>query len=69
LGVLCDDPRSASVRCLEAVTVVRWENQAFQRMLLRDFNLITLIFAKAVRILKDHEKSLMEAAIGTQAPK
>jgi CRP-like cAMP-binding protein len=69
LGVLCDDPRSASVRGVENATVVRWENKAFQRMLMRDFDLVVRIFAKAVQLLKDHEKSLMADIVKAQTAK
>ena len=59
LSVLCDMPRSASVRVVEAATVLRWQADDFRRMLLRDPSLSARIFKESLRTLIEKEQSLI----------
>ena len=59
LSVLCDISRSASVRVVEAATVLRWEAADFRRMLLRDPSLSARIFQESLRTLIEKEQSLI----------
>jgi CRP-like cAMP-binding protein len=59
LSVLCDMPRSASVRVVEAATVLRWEAADFRLMLLRDSSLSARIFQESLRTLIEKEQSLI----------
>lgn len=59
LAVLCGIPRSASVRVVEAATVLRWEAEDFRRLLLRDPSLSARIFQESLRTLIEKEQSLI----------
>ncbi len=59
LSVLCGIPRSASVRVVEAATVLRWEAEDFRRLLLRDPFLSARIFQESLRTLIEKEQSLI----------
>ena len=59
LSVLCDMPRSASVRVVEAATVLQWEAADFRQMLLRDRSLSARIFQESLRTLIEKEQSLI----------
>jgi CRP-like cAMP-binding protein len=66
LAVLCGIPRSASVRAKETATVLRWGDDAFRTLLLRDPSLSQRIFREALRTLIDKERSLIDALVRTQ---
>jgi len=66
LAVLCGIPRSASVRAKENCTVLRWSDEAFRTLLLRDPSLSQRIFGEALRTLIDKERSLIDSLVKTQ---
>lgn len=59
LSVLCGIPRSASVRVVEAATVLRWEAEEFRRLMIRDPSLSERIFQESLRTLIEKEQSLI----------
>lgn len=63
LAVLCDIPRSASVRVVEAATVLRWEAAEFRRLLMRDPSLSARIFKASLRTLIEKEQSVITSLI------
>jgi len=67
LAVLCGIPRSASVRTKEDAAVLRWSDQAFRFLLLRDPSLSQGIFREALRTLIDKERSLIDSLVKTQS--
>jgi len=67
LAVLCGIPRSASVRAKEDAAVLRWSDQAFRFLLLRDPSLSQGIFREALRTLIDKERSLIDSLVKTQS--
>jgi CRP-like cAMP-binding protein len=66
LAVLCGIPRSASVRAQENSAVLRWSDEAFRTLLLRDPSLSQRIFRDALRTLIDKERSLIDSLVKTQ---
>ncbi len=66
LAVLCGIPRSASVRTKEASAVLRWEDEAFRTLLLRDPSLSQRIFGHILRTLVDKERALIDSLITAQ---
>lgn len=67
LAVLCGIPRSASVRAKDASTTLKWSDDAFRSLLLRDHSLSQRIFSGALRTLVDKERSLIDSLIAAQA--
>ena len=67
LAVLCGIPRSASVRAKEASTTLKWTDEAFRTLLLRDHSLSQRIFRGALRNLVEKERSLIDSLIEAQA--
>lgn len=67
LSVLCDMSRSASVRVLEAATVLRWEAADFRRLLLRDPSLSARIFKESLRTLIEKEQSVIASLLEAEA--
>jgi len=66
LAVLCGIPRSASVKAKENAAVLRWSDEAFRTMMLRDPSLSQRIFREALRTLVDKERSLIDSVIDAQ---
>lgn len=66
LAVLCGIPRSASVRAQEPSTVLKWRDDAFRTMLLRDPHLSQRIFSQILRTLVDKERALIDSLITAQ---
>lgn len=66
LAVLCGIPRSASVRAQEPSTVLRWSDEAFRTLLLRDPHLSQRIFSQILRTLVDKERALIDSLITAQ---
>lgn len=66
LAVLCGIPRSASVRAKEPSAVLRWDEEAFRTLLLRDPSLSQRIFGHILRTLVDKERALIDSLITAQ---
>ena len=66
LAMLCGISRSASVRASDHSSVLRWSDEAFRTMLLRDHSLSQRIFGQALRTLVDKERSLIDSLIKAQ---
>lgn len=66
LAVLCGIPRSASVRAQKASAVLRWTDEAFRTLLLRDPHLSQRIFSQILRTLVDKERALIDSLITAQ---
>jgi len=66
LAVLCGIPRSASVRAREKSVVLRWSDQAFRRLLIRNVFLSERILGEALRTLIDKERALIDSLIQAQ---
>ena len=66
LAVLCGIPRSASVRTKEASAILKWDEDAFRTLLLRDPHLSQRIFSQILRTLVDKEKALIDSLITAQ---
>ena len=67
LAVLCGIPRSASVRAREPSSTLKWSDEEFRSLLLRDHSLSQRIFSGALRTLVDKEKALIDSLIAAQA--
>lgn len=67
LAVLCGIPRSASIRTKEASAILRWEDEAFRTLLLRDPSLSQRIFGHILRTLVEKERSLIDSLIKSEA--
>ncbi len=67
LAVLCGIPRSASVRSKEASSTLRWSDEAFRSLLLRDHSLSRRVFSGALRTLVDKERSLIDSLLAAEA--
>jgi CRP-like cAMP-binding protein len=66
LAVLCGIPRSASVRAKDASSTLKWSDEAFRSLLLRDHSLSQRVFSGALRTLVDKERSLIDSLIAAQ---
>ena len=66
LAVLCGIPRSASVRAQEPSTVLKWDEESFRTLLLRDPHLSQRIFSQILRTLVDKERALIDSLITAQ---
>ena len=66
LAVLCGIPRSASVRAQAPSVVVKWSEDAFRTLLLRDPHLSQRIFGQILRTLVDKERALIDSLITAQ---
>lgn len=66
LAVLCGIPRSASVKTKEASAILKWDDDAFRTMLLRDPHLSQRIFSQILRTLVDKERALIDSLITAQ---
>src|SRR5688572_17127838 len=66
LAVLCGIPRSASVRAQAPSVVVKWNEDAFRTLLLRDPHLSQRIFTQILRTLVDKERALIDSLITAQ---
>ena len=66
LAVLCGIPRSASVRTKKASAILKWEDDAFRTLLLRDPHLSQRIFSQILRTLVDKERALIDSLITAQ---
>lgn len=66
LAVLCGIPRSASVRAKGDAAVLKWSEDAFRTLLLRDPSLSQRIFREALRTLVEKERSLIDSVIDAQ---
>jgi len=66
LALLCGIPRSASVRAKEASTTLKWDDEKFRSLLLRDHSLSQRVFSGALRTLVDKERSLIDSLIAAQ---
>ena len=66
LAVLCGIPRSASVRAQEPSNVLKWSDEAFRTLLLRDPHLSQRIFGQILRTLVDKERALIDSLITAQ---
>jgi CRP/FNR family cyclic AMP-dependent transcriptional regulator len=66
LAVLCGIPRSASVRAQEPSAVLKWGEEAFRTLLLRDPHLSQRIFSQILRTLVDKERALIDSLITAQ---
>ena len=66
LAVLCGIPRSASVRAQKPSVVLKWNEEAFRTLLLRDPHLSQRIFSHILRTLVDKERALIDSLITAQ---
>jgi CRP-like cAMP-binding protein len=66
LAVLCGIPRSASVRTSEPSAILKWTDEAFRTLLLRDPHLSHRIFSQILRTLVDKERALIDSLITAQ---
>ncbi|MEP6717962.1 MAG: cyclic nucleotide-binding domain-containing protein [bacterium] len=66
LAVLCGIPRSASVRTKDASTTLKWDDEDFRSLLLRDHSLSQRVFSGALRTLLDKERSLIDSLLTAQ---
>jgi CRP-like cAMP-binding protein len=66
LAVLCGIPRTASVRAGEPSAVLKWNNEDFRTLLLRDPLLSQRIFSQILRTLVDKERALIDSLITAQ---
>ena len=66
LAVLCGIPRSASVRAKDTSTTLKWSDEAFRSLLLRDHSLSQRVFSGALRTLVDKERSLIDSLLAAQ---
>jgi len=66
LAVLCGIPRSASVRTKERSAILKWDDDAFRTLLLRDPHLSQRIFSQILRTLVDKERALIDSLITAQ---
>lgn len=66
LAVLCGIPRSASVRTKEKSAVLKWSDEAFRTLLLRDPSLSHRIFGQILRTLVEKERALIDSLITAQ---
>ena len=66
LAVLCGIPRSASVRAQAPSTVLKWDEESFRTLLLRDPHLSQRIFSQILRTLVDKERALIDSLITAQ---
>lgn len=66
LAVLCGIPRSASVRAGEPSAVLKWTEESFRTLLLRDPHLSQRIFSQILRTLVDKERALIDSLITAQ---
>jgi CRP-like cAMP-binding protein len=66
LAVLCGIPRSASVKAKGDAAVLKWTEDAFRTLLLRDPSLSQRIFREALRTLVEKERSLIDSVIDAQ---
>jgi len=67
LAVLCGIPRSASVRAQEPSAVLKWSDESFRTLLLRDPHLSQRIFGQILRTLVDKERALIDSLITAQS--
>lgn len=66
LAVLCGIPRSASVRAKDVSSTLKWSDEAFRSLLLRDHSLSQRVFSGALRTLLDKERSLIDSLLAAQ---
>jgi|SRR6185436_19350792 len=66
VAVLCGIPRSASIRADSEVAVLRWDDEAFRTLLLRDASLSQRIFGTILRTLVEKERVLIDSLITAQ---
>ncbi|MGZ8845485.1 MAG: cyclic nucleotide-binding domain-containing protein [Pyrinomonadaceae bacterium] len=66
LAVLCGIPRSASVKAKTGSAVLKWSEESFRTLLLRDPSLSQRIFREALRTLVEKERSLIDSVIDAQ---
>ena len=66
VAVLCGIPRSASVRARANSAVLKWNDEAFRTLLLRDPALSHRIFGQILRTLVDKERALIDSLITAQ---
>jgi len=63
LAVLCNIPRSASVRAIEKSTVVQWSAENFHRLLLRSNLFSERVLGQSLRTLIQKERSLVDSLV------
>jgi len=68
LAVLCNIPRSASVRASEKSAALRWGATAFRSLLLGNAFLSERIFRESLRTVIDKERALIESLIERGKP-
>ena len=61
LAVLCNIPRSASVKVVDQSTFLEWRADAFRRTLFGDPDLSERIFRQSLKSLIDNEQSMIES--------
>ena len=66
LAVLCGIPRSASVRAREKSVILRWSDQSFRRLLIRNALLSERILGETLRALIDKERTLIDSLLRAQ---
>ena len=66
LAVLCNIPRSASIRASEKAAVLQWSAAVFRNLLLRDVFLSERIFRQSLRTLIEKERSLIDSLISSR---
>jgi CRP-like cAMP-binding protein len=59
LAVLCGIPRAASLRASEKLVVLRWSNEGFRRLLVRNAALSERILRQSLRMLIEKEQNLI----------
>ena len=66
LAVLCNIPRSASVRASEPSAVLKWSAASFRSLLLGNAFLSERIFRESLRTVIEKERGLIESLIESQ---
>jgi CRP-like cAMP-binding protein len=64
LAVLCGIPRAASLRASERLVVLRWSNEGFRRLLVRNAALSERILRQSLRMLIEKEQNLINQLCG-----
>jgi CRP-like cAMP-binding protein len=68
IAALCGEVRAVSVKTLEPSTVLSWTNAAFRKLLLGDLSLSHRVFGSSLRMMLDHEKTLLQALAQKTSP-
>ena len=61
IALLCDMPRTASVRAKEDSCLLVWEGEAFRRLLFSDAGFARRVFRQSLRAVIESEKQLIQS--------